>query len=79
MHIYIETLVGKRIPIDITSLDTIADIKTKIHDIEGTSIIDQVLIFKGKELTDQRLLNLWDSSAISEPTIYLFLRLREGR
>lgn len=57
MHIYVKTLFFKNIPIEITALDTIGDVKSKIYDSQGIPVEEQILTFKGNELDDEQTLN----------------------
>lgn len=55
--IYVKTLDGKRISLDIQQKDSILNIKEKIQDKEGVSPNKQRLYFIGRELVDERALN----------------------
>ena len=77
MQIFVKTLTGKTITLEVNDTDTIQSVKEKITQREGIPAEQQRLIFEGKELEPAYTLADYDIQA--ESVIQLVLRLRGSK
>ena len=74
--IYVKSLTGRTIYIEITHQMSIEELKKKIQEKDGTPVEQQRFIFAGKDFKDSMLLGMYNIT--KDLTIHLVLRLRGG-
>uniref|UniRef100_A0A7S1BNC3 Ubiquitin-like domain-containing protein n=3 Tax=Corethron hystrix TaxID=216773 RepID=A0A7S1BNC3_9STRA len=76
MQLFVKTLTGKTVSIEVEAGEAIEDVKAKIAEKEGIPPEQQRLIFGGQQLQDGKTINDYDLG--DDATLHLVLRLRGG-
>jgi ubiquitin-large subunit ribosomal protein L40e len=74
--VFVKTLTGKTIPLEVFPSDTIAMVKQKICDSEGIQPLQQRLVYNGVRLEDDKSLSQYNVP--NQSYIYLVLQLCGG-
>jgi hypothetical protein len=77
MQVFVRTLAGKSLALDVRSSDTVNAVKARIQARESVAAGDQRLVFAGKDLDDGRR-TLAEYGVAKEANLFLHLRLRGG-
>mmetsp|Transcript_20496 Transcript_20496/g.30027 ORF Transcript_20496/g.30027 Transcript_20496/m.30027 type:complete len:124 (+) Transcript_20496:128-499(+) len=76
MQLFVKTLTGKTVSIEVEEGESIEEVKAKIAEKEGIPAEQQRLIFGGQQLQDAKTLQDYDVG--DDSTLHLVLRLRGG-
>lgn len=77
MELFVKTLTGKTVSIEVEEGESIEDVKAKIAEKEGIPPEQQRLIFGGQQLQDAKTIGDYDIG--DDSTLHLVLRLRGGK
>ena len=76
MQIFVKTLTGKTMTLEVENAETVEAVRQKIWQSDGIPADHQRLIFAGKQLEDGHTLQ--DYSVQRDSTLHLVLRIRGG-
>ena len=76
VQVFVKTLTGKTITLDVAVSDTVAAAKAKIEEKTALPVKHQRLVFAGKQLDDTAV--LLESGVKKESTLHIVARLKGG-
>lgn len=76
LQVFLKTLTGKTITLEISPSDLVQDVKAQIEKREGVPAEEQRLVFAAKHLEDGHLVSEYDIK--KDSTLHLVLNLRGG-
>lgn len=76
MHIYVKTLAGTRLRLEVEEGDTVSNIKNIVQEKEGLPANQQRLVYQGQNLRDGQTLKYYGIG--ENHVVYLLLKLRQG-
>ena len=78
MQIFVKTVTGEKIALEVESTDTMESVKAKIHEASGTNLQPEFLrlIFVGKQLEEGR--TLADYNITADSLVHCCLLMRMG-
>ena len=77
MQIFIKTVAGRTIAVDVHPRDTVAQLKALIFEREGLPPDSMYLVTSGKAMEDARMLSEYNIQRYC--TVFVLMRLRDGR
>jgi large subunit ribosomal protein L40e/small subunit ribosomal protein S27Ae/ubiquitin C len=77
MNIFVKTMTGKNISMEVSEEDTVGTLKQKVLDKEGVPVDQQRLVFAGKQM-DPDDATLKSYNIQENNTVHLVMRLKGG-
>lgn len=77
MQIFIKTLTGRKLPLNVEAENKVLTVKQQLQEKEGIGVDQIKLIYSGKQLSDEK--SLAECNIAAGGTIHMVLALRGGR